>query len=308
MPVKALKLILLIVMVLSVLVLVPAAYITADAEIIEIPLDAKAKNLPEPRKSGYLSKWEYEDPSISVKIEQGRMFDSSYMVARVKIANASQIRSAIAGTYRNDEEEPVATLAKAYKAVIAINGDYFKGHRNIGFVCKQGKVYCQQCNRTEDKSGLRYDILLIDDKGDLHILPQATNADIDAFEGNIVNGFTFGPGLVINGEKQTGFKNMNNGANVNAQRMCIAQVGELEYLLICCTGPDNPESKGLTLEEFAELVYSFEGVQNAYNLDGGGSATMVFKQDGKYQKINQFGLGRTRDAGDIVYFCTAYVP
>ena len=305
---KALKLILLIVMVLSVLVLVPAAYITADAEIIEIPLDAKAKNLPEPRKSGYLSKWEYEDPSISVKIEQGRMFDSSYMVARVKIANASQIRSAIAGTYRNDEEEPVATLAKAYKAVIAINGDYFKGHRNIGFVCKQGKVYCQQCNRTEDKSGLRYDILLIDDKGDLHILPQATNADIDAFEGNIVNGFTFGPGLVINGEKQTGFKNMNNGANVNAQRMCIAQVGELEYLLICCTGPDNPDSKGLTLEEFAELVYSFEGVQNAYNLDGGGSATMVFRQDGKYQKINQFGLGRTRDAGDIVYFCTAYVP
>ena len=306
MPVKALKLILLIVMVLSVLVLVPAAYITADAEIIEIPLDAKAKNLPEPRKSGYLSKWEYEDPSISVKIEQGRMFDSSYMVARVKIANASQIRSAIAGTYRNDEEEPVATLAKAYKAVIAINGDYFKGHRNIGFVCKQGKVYCQQCNRTEDKSGLRYDILLIDDKGDLHILPQATNADVDSFPGTIINGFTFGPGLIINGEKQTGFVNMNNASDKPAQRMCIAQVGPLDYLCIYTEGPEDEGSKGLTLEQFADFVATFEGVQNAYNLDGGVTTWMVFKQgNNSYAKINGTNP-KKRPIADILYFGSAW--
>ena len=296
----------LVLMILCLLLLVPAGFITAEAEIIELPLEAKKNDLIEPMKSGFLSDWEYQDPSISVSIEQGRMFDSWYMAAHIKLANATQIRSAIAGTYRNDDEEAVTTMAKTYKPVLAINGDYFKGHRNIGFVCKQGKVYCQQCNRTEEKSGLRYDILLIDDKGDLHILPQATNDDIDSFEGNIINGFTFGPGLVIDGVKQTGFVNMNNGANVRAQRMCLAQVGELEYLCICCSGPDNDNSIGLTLEEFAELVFSFEGVQNAYNLDGGGSATMVFKQGGKYVKINQFGLTRNRPASDIIYFSSAY--
>ena len=85
--------------------------------------------------------------------------------------------------------------------------------------------------------------------------------------------------------------------------MCIAQVGELEYLCICAEGPEDKGSKGLVLEQFAELVASF-GVQNAYNLDGGSSATMVFQGD----KINSPNNPKRRPLCDMLYFSSAYVP
>jgi len=302
------RVLLLALLLLSLLILVPSGVIVADAEIIEIPMDAKAADMIEPMDSGYLSDWDYEDPSISVHIEKGRIYDTNYVTARVKIANASQIRSAMSGRYSDDSKEFGRTLAQRNKAVLAINGDYFIGHSNIGFVTRQGKNYRTKCDNKEDKSGLRFDVLIIDDRGDLHILPQATNADIAAFEGVIVNGFTFGPGLVINGERQTGFVNMNNGATIPAMRMCIAQTGELEYLCIASEGPEDPDSTGMTLEQFADLVASFENVQNAYNLDGGISSTMAFKQNGKYVRVNSPDNPKSRQLKDILFFATAYLP
>ena len=69
--------------------------------------------------------------------------------------------------------------------------------------------------------------------------------------------------------------------------MAICQTGPLEYLLITSEGPQNPGSTGLSIYQFVDLVSSMPGVQNAYNLDGGSSSTLVFRMDGKnWQKIN----------------------
>ena len=300
--------VLLILLLLSLLVLVPSGAIVAEAEVIELPLDMKEgiKQAIAPHAESYLSNWEYEDPSLHIKIDQGRVNDTNYLAAHVTVANATQIRSMFMGSYGSPSEEWGATLAKNAKAVLAISGDSFHKHSNIGLVAKQGKLYRNKCDRLEDKSGLRYDVLIIDENGDLHILPQATNADVEAFPGTIVNGFTFGPGLVIDGVKQTGFVNMNNASDKPAQRMCIAQTGPLEYLCIYTEGPEDTGSVGLTLEQFADFVYSFEGVQNAYNLDGGVTTWMVFKQDANsYAKINGTNP-KKRPIADILYFATAW--
>ena len=305
---NGLRVLLLVLMILSMLILVPSGVIVAEAEIIEIPLDAKEKDYLDPQQDGYLSAWEYQDPSISVRIEKGRIYDTTYLVAYVKIANASQIRSAMAGRYNDDGKEFGTTLAKRNKAVLAINGDYFIGHNNVGYVARQGKVYRTKCDNPEEKSKTRLDVLIIDDQGDLHILPQATNADIAAFQGNIVNGFSFGPGLVINGVRQSGYVNQNNGSDVKAMRMCIAQTGPLEYLCIASEGPEDPGSVGMDLEQFTDLVVSFEGVQNAYNLDGGISSTMSFKRGGKYVRVNSPDNPKSRQLKDILFFASAYIP
>jgi exopolysaccharide biosynthesis protein len=86
--------------------------------------------------------------------------------------------------------------------------------------------------------------------------------------------------------------------------MCLAQLGPLEYLCISSEGPEDPGSTGLTLEQFAELVASFEGVTNAYNLDGGSSSTMVFNRD----KVNSPNNPKRRPLKDIIYFASAYQP
>ena len=299
---SVLRLIAVLLMLASLLVLIPSGAIVAQAEILEYGLEV-TKGL-EPQADGYLSDWEYEDPSISVKIETGRIYDTNYMVAHVKLANATQMRSTMAGSYYSPSTASPITMAKRANAVLAINGDYFSARNGVGYTARMGKEYRNRCNGT-------YDVLVIDDQGDLHILKAPTKEDVEnlktalAAEGkSVMNGYTFGPGLVINGERQTGFVNMDNAADKAAQRMCLAQIGPLEYLCIASEGPEDKGSVGLNLEQFSELVASFEGVQNAYNLDGGSSTTMYFRGD----KVNSPNNPKRRHLNDIIYFASAYQP
>ena len=307
-----LRLIAILLMLACLLVLIPSGAIVAQAEILEY--DLTTKQVVAPHKDGYIEEWAYEDPSISVRIETGRIYDTNYMVAYVKLANATQMRSTMAGNYYSPSTASPITMAKKANAVFAINGDYFSARNGVGYTARMGKEYRNRCNGT-------YDVMVIDNLGDLHILKAPTKEDMDAFKleleaqgRSVINGYTFGPGLVINGEKQTGFVNMDNAADKAAQRMCLAQIGPLEYLCIASEGPEDKGSVGLNLEQFSELVASFEGVQNAYNLDGGSSTTMVFQKldtkTGKraYDKVNSPNNPKRRHLNDIIYFVSAYQP
>lgn len=289
---KWLSLALIALMLLSLLVLVPSGAVVA--EIVEIPLDAKT-GIP-PQESGYIAHWQYEDPSLSIQITKDRIYDTDYVVAHVKISNASQLRTAMAEGYKSQGTALGTSIAKRVKSTLAINGDFFSARNGLGLVARQGVIYRTKCNGT-------YDVLIIDENADLHILKAPTNEDVEAFEGTIIQGFTFGPGLVIDGVKQTDFPDLQYAAYKPAQRMCLAQVGPLEYLCITSEGPEDKGSTGLNLEQFAELVASFN-VQNAFNLDGGSSATMVFQGD----KINAPNNPKRRPLCDVIYFSSAYVP
>lgn len=283
------------------LVLIPTS--VASAEIIEY--DLKDKKGVALQKDGYdLENMTYEDPSITVKITTGRFEETNYMVAYVKVANATQVRSTMSGSYSTDDTIGGIAMAKATNAALAINGDFFSSRRNVGYTARMGREYKNKCNGT-------YDVMVLDNMGDMHIIlaPQKQDmidftAALEAEGRTVINGYTFGPGLVVNGEKQTGFVNMDNAADRAAQRMCLAQLGPLEYLCISSEGPEDPGSTGLTLEQFAELVASFEGVTNAYNLDGGSSSTMVFNRD----KVNSPNNPKRRPLKDIIYFASAYQP
>ena len=283
------------------LVLIPTS--VASAEIIEY--DLKDKKGVELQKDGYdLENMTYEDPSITVKITTGRFEETNYMVAYVKVANATQVRSTMSGSYSTDDTIGGIAMAKATNAALAINGDFFSSRRNVGYTARMGREYKNKCNGT-------YDVMVLDNLGDMHIILAPTKDDMIAFKAqleaegrSIINGYTFGPGLVVNGEKQTGFVNMDNAADRAAQRMCLAQLGPLEYLCISSEGPEDPGSTGLNLEQFAELVASFEGVTNAYNLDGGSSSTMVFNRD----KVNSPNNPKRRPLKDIIYFASAWKP
>ena len=152
-----------------------------------------------------------------------------------------------------------------------------------------------------------FDILMIDKAGDLHILEDAKDADIEAIRDQAVNIFTFGPALVIDGVPKYGVRNGNIGSHKAAQRMAICQTGPLEYLLITSEGPQNPGSAGLTVDQFVDLVSSMPDVKNAYNLDGGSSATLVFRMDGtSWKKINALSNPKIRPLKDIIYFASAW--
>ena len=280
--------------------LMEAAWAPDPSQVTPIALDAESGYAPDP--AGYKSETLYEDPTIRVSIETTRYCDTPMFIARVQIADASQLRTMMAGTYGSQRTALATTLAERGGAVLAINGDYFS-YIGTGLVVRQGHTYRM---RADDD----FDVLMIDTNGDFHVAKEIDEATLKAAYsemggsveegGSIVQAFTFGPVLVENGERaHEEYKRADGGARKPAQRMVIAQDGPLSYVIVCCEGPDNKNSKGLTLEEMGQFMLGL-GVQTAYNLDGGGSTTMVF-QGGK---INALSTSKNRSVSDIVYFCS----
>ncbi len=291
---RIIRLILAALLCASVMLTVSSEKAGAEGQILEYGVNETQFQAPNP--AFYLSSTLYEDPSITVSIEEGRAYDSYYIAARIRISNASQLRTSLASASGKDTQQ-ATRLAKRVNALFAISGDSF-GDNKTGagmYIVRQGAV------KRSNPSGY-YDVLLIDENGDFHIIPEAKKADIEAFEGTVVNAFSFGPGLVIDGVVTETFRDTNNGPTKRAQRMAVCQTGPLEYLCVVTSGPDHAHSTGVTLPEFTQLVSSLGPVQNAYNLDGGTSAWMVWQGE----KINTFGSSKYRTINDIIFFVSAW--
>lgn len=287
-----------------------------------LPMDNLSPG-PAPKDENYLSNRAYKDDTISVRIEEGRYAETDYVCAYVKIAHPSQLRTAPAGvayypqaafTYNPTESSAKGKhAAKAVNAVVAINGDYCTKTDLAKVVLRQGK---QVRNITIGIS----DLLIIDKEGNFSYLPtpslQEYNAFYEANKQALYQVFCFGPVLVKDGMSCIGedYENFSIGAHKNAQRTAIAQLGPLEYLLVTCYSNQMPNNKGMTIYEFAALCEKLgkaeteNGCLLAYNLDGGNSSTLVFKdkhpETGKltYVKVNCPDI--ERELGDILYFAT----
>ena len=266
-----------------------------DAE----PIDYLERTPYEPAKENYLpDKGGYVDPSISVRVETMRAYDTTIQLTWVQIAHASQLRAELCKPYPSKAVARADTLAKRVDAILAINDDWFM-HRKEGFIVRNGKEL--RANYSE-----LYDCLIIDDKGDMHIIPQPTEEKISAFEGNIIHALAFGPGLVVDGELRSDFTAEGPGIlkectpHKETQRIALCQMDSLSYLIVATEGPENKGSTGLTMTEFAQLCYDL-GARQAFNLDGGSSSSVILNN----KKINSLSTGKIRSIGGILYFVTA---
>ena len=272
------------------LTLITAGEAAAQAAYEPIPLEAEV-GLP-PRPEGFLPDMDgYEDGSLSVRIETMREHETNILVARVKIADPSQLRTAMATRYGGTGTALPDRLARRANAVLAINGDFFN-FNSTGYLVRQGKLY-------RDKTNESLDVLIIDENADFHILIDPTPEQTHGFEGTIVNSFNFGPALVKDGEIVHTTKKLNVGLEKETQRMGIGQVGPLEYICVATEGPEQKGSDGLTIPEFAQLMKDLGAVQ-AYNLDGGSSSAMMLGGE----KINARSSKKMRPICDILYFST----
>ena len=113
-----------------------------------------------------------------------RAYDTDIMLVTVRIADPSQIRTAMATYYGSNATVFGSTLAKKNNAVLAINGDFFSIHSG-GYLVRQGQRYCNLPDG-------RTDVLVIDDQGDFHIFPEANRETLAAFNDVVVNSFNFG--------------------------------------------------------------------------------------------------------------------
>ena len=257
-----------------------------------LPIDTSAGMKPD---ASLFTPDGYEDASIRVQMETREEDGVVWRIAWVEIASPSQLRTAYAGkTIKKDTTGLVTVMAKQHNAIVAINGDNYTNEKaKHSFIYRMGE-------KRQDKLNKQKDILIIDENGDFHTFIKSVGADkFEKETGHkIVNAFMFGPALVQNGEVLKLDKEYNFNPNGREPRCAIGQLDTLSYVLVIADGRGNSGSDGATHQELAEFMASL-GCREAYNLDGGNSAIMVYNNEIYNYKA------RERDVADVIYFATA---
>ena len=243
----------------------------------------------------------YEDETIRVKMEHQEMDDGTKIhVAYVQIADPSQLRTGVANPEKtgSTRTKTVRSMAKAYNAVIAMNGDnYADNPKKTSFEYRMTKAIRSKSNKTKD-------ILVIDDLGDFRLFVKSEGikelpAQLKKEGRTLINAFTFGPALVKDGKLLELDKEYGYNPNGREPRAAIGQMGPLSYVMVLVETKDRSGSSGFSQGKLAEFMYNLGCVQ-AFNLDGGNSAEMVFGD----QVIKGQSGGDDRTLSDIIYFAT----
>lgn len=263
---------------------------------LPITLDALTKAPAE----NYISEQEYKDETLHVRIETMEYLGSTAHVAWVEIAHPSQLRTALCSTVKNVKSSSPrfrttsAMAERAGGAVIAINGDWFAAeNRSHGYIVRMGEVL-------REKDTAARDALLIDDAGNFHLIVSPTKearvAITDQY--NIINALSFGPAMIIDGVPVEIREDYPFESRWASPRTAIGQLGELSYVMIVVDGRLK-NSPGLTLWELRDFMLEL-GCQQAFALDGGGTATMSFN----FKTVNTPAYGAERNLSDIIYFAS----
>jgi exopolysaccharide biosynthesis protein len=232
----------------------------------------------------------YEDENIKITYTQYTTNGTTIHVADVQLSSAEYLKTAFAqDTYGKNVTEATSSIAEAHDAVLAINGDYY-GVQEKGYVIRNGVVY-------RDKAG-DSEVLCIYADGSMKIVDPSSVTAQELVDQGVWQAFSFGPGLLENGQILVDTQDEVDRAKTSNPRTALGQIGEGHYVLVVSDGRTD-ESEGLSLYELAQFLQQ-QGVQTAYNLDGGGSSTMVFLGRVVNQPVGGRGNGQ-RAVTDIVY-------
>lgn len=237
----------------------------------------------------------YTDSNISIQINGYTVEGTEVYAAEVSLASPEYLKTALAqGLYGKNVTEETSQIAADNDAILAINGDYY-GAREKGYVIKNGQLY-----RDTAVSG-QEDLVIYDD-GSFGIISEDEVTADELIAGGAVNTLSFGPALVENGKVTVGENEEVAKAMGSNPRTAIGIKADGTYLFVVADGRTE-ESEGLSLYELADFMKE-HGAVTAYNLDGGGSSTMVFNGI----VINNptggragHGEGTERSVSDIVY-------
>lgn len=234
---------------------------------------------------------QYSDSKTSITLKQYREYDSNIYVADVTVSDASDLKTALANnTYGRNITDTTSDMAANNNAVLAINGDYY-GARQSGYVIRNGKLY-------RDTSGNR-DALVIQKNGEFKFVSESETSASELLQDGALQVFSFGPVLLNNGEISVGENDEVSMAMASNPRTAIGYLGNNHYVFVVSDGRTS-ESAGLSLYELASFMKEL-GVKDAYNLDGGGSSTMVFKGEIINNPTTSGRSGEERAVSDIVY-------
>ena len=264
-----------------------------ESETRSTDTDSEIAETEEPTEAPVISTDDfYNDGNITVSVTEYEYLGTSVYVADVKLSSAEYLKTAFAkNAYGRNVTEKTSAAASRVGAILAINGDYY-GAQERGFVIRNGVIY-----RKTAKSNT--DALVIYEDGSSEIVSESSTSAEALLSAGAYNVFSFGPGLITDGEISVSVRSEVGQAMASNPRTAIGIIDDLHYIFVVFDGRTKL-SEGLSLYELAQFMQQL-GAKCAYNLDGGGSSTMVF--NGKVINTPTTN-GRTvseRSVSDIVY-------
>ncbi len=234
----------------------------------------------------------YIDRNIAIKVDTYTKYFSTIYVADVKLSSAEYLKTALAhNQYGLNIKDTTSNMAEEHNAILAISGDYY-GAQKAGYVLRNGKLYrAKPIGDHED--------LCVDAEGNFSIINEQDIMGKDLYYAGMQQVFSFGPALVKDGEINVEREDEVYYHKTSNPRTAIGIIDRLHYVFVVSDGRVK-ESKGLTLYELAEFMKKL-GCSIAYNLDGGGSATIVFNGEVLNQPTFDGDVISERNISDIVY-------
>ncbi|MCR5397034.1 MAG: phosphodiester glycosidase family protein [Lachnospiraceae bacterium] len=233
----------------------------------------------------------YESDETTITVSEYTYEGTEVYVADVTLSSAQYLKTAFAeDTYGKNVTETTSEMAEANDAILAINGDNY-GSQESGYVIRNGVIYREDAGEN--------DVLCIFTDGSMKVYSPDEYTAEELLEMGVWQAFSFGPALVEDGEVSVTSEDEVGKAMASNPRTAIGIIDELHYLIVVSDGRTS-ESEGLSLKELAEFMESL-GATTAYNLDGGGSSTMVFEGEVINNPTTSGKSIKEREVNDIVY-------
>lgn len=235
------------------------------------------------------------DEKYTITVEKFTAFDCTIHCVDVQLSHISYLKAGAANDdFGSNNKEWTSTIAERLGAVLAVNGDFF-GSRQDGIVIRNGQLY-------RDKPSAGRDSFVIWNDGSCDMFAENSTTGMELASRQAYQVFSFGPGLVRDGEILINEKTEVNGSHIGYQnpRCAIGYYGPNHFLFVATDGRSVNNEPGLRLYDLA-IILKDKGVKLGYNLDGGGSTTMYY--NGGLLNIpanNSRELGE-RKVSDIIY-------
>lgn len=245
-------------------------------------------------------KWIYASASLYIEIT--RHTDKTPLVWYEADIHCSPDSPLVSYVQPNGNRLPGTKLvnpiqfARQNKIVLALSDDHF-GHRinektdgSAGIIIREGQLIASDDQKPFSVCSL--DVLAVFGDGSMKTFSRKEHTAQEYLDMGAVSTYSFGPILVRDGEVTEAVRKNN----YREPRIALGMIEPYHYYVICVEGRQN-RSRGATLLWLAERMQAC-GVQEALNLDGGGTSILVFMG----QRVDKRGNYSTRSVGSMTGF------
>ncbi len=204
----------------------------------------------------------YRSEDLSIEIEIIERGENVMYIAEIYFASLDNLKPVFANGEFHNGYQTASEMADEKKAIFAVNSDSASAI-DYGIIVRDQIVY---------RDILAADHMAIFTDGSMKTyFPENIGAEVLINKG-AVHIFCFGPRLLINGKAVEKF----NYSHIRPPhpRTAVGMIEPYHYYFVVVDGRSS-YSKGMTLEELSKVMKEL-GCISAYNLDGGGSSTMIF--------------------------------